>query len=379
MFSKAIAQFLLHKTALLLIGCSVVLFTGAFVVTSDHFFKIKNSSTDTVKPVSKDAGASGADTVSTDTSAQTSKTTSADSKKTVTGTSASAPTNTTTAKKSATSTSTGSTGTSTQTQTGSSGGSSQPSAPAAPAAPMYFSMAASGVCPRNGGCSSPTGLPRADSYCSANVTATTWEPRPDNYTANHTQGPADPTTIPWGANAISGYWFNSDANVRKVDGYYTGNTTQIIQWAACKWGIDEDLIRAVAVQESDWHQNTAGDVANGCAHSFSIIQVRDATNAACPINHNAWGGMPYTQNSTALALDFYGAIFRSCYDGDYYDGGPWLYGGQTVAQVAAAHDWDYVKWGCVGQWFSGNWYSAGAQNYINLVKNHLSSRAWTAY
>jgi len=47
--------------------------------------------------------------------------------------------------------------------------------------------------------------------------------------------------IPWGSDAVSGYWLNADANVKKVDGYYTGLTTQIFQWAGCKWGIDENV------------------------------------------------------------------------------------------------------------------------------------------
>ena len=42
-------------------------------------------------------------------------------------------------------------------------------------------------------------------------------------------------------------------------GNFTGTTTEIFQWAACKWGIDEDTLRAVAVQESDWHQSAVGD------------------------------------------------------------------------------------------------------------------------
>ena len=45
----------------------------------------------------------------------------------------------------------------------------------------------------------------------------------------------------------------------RVTGNFTGTTDQIIQWAACKWGIDEDIVRAQAAKESGWHQNAAGD------------------------------------------------------------------------------------------------------------------------
>lgn len=90
--------------------------------------------------------------------------------------------------------------------------------------------------------------------------------------------------------------------------------------------------------------------------------------------------MPYTQNSTALNLDFYGAYLRSCYDGDYYDGSDYLYGGKTVAQHAATNGWDYVLWGCVGTWFSGSgWYDSAAVGYINSVKGRLANHTWTTY
>jgi soluble lytic murein transglycosylase-like protein len=32
---------------------------------------------------------------------------------------------------------------------------------------------------------------------------------------------------------------------------FRGTTDEIIRWAAWKWGIDEDLLRAVAARESD--------------------------------------------------------------------------------------------------------------------------------
>jgi hypothetical protein len=63
----------------------------------------------------------------------------------------------------------------------------------------------------------------------------------------------------------------------------------------------------------------------------------------------------------------------------FYDGGSWLYGGQTVGQIAAVYGWPYVLWGCVGAWFSGGWYDSGAVNYINGVKTALAQRTWLGY
>ena len=33
-----------------------------------------------------------------------------------------------------------------------------------------------------------------------------------------------------------------------MTGNFVGSTDEIIQWAAWKWGVDEDVIRAVAVR-----------------------------------------------------------------------------------------------------------------------------------
>ena len=49
---------------------------------------------------------------------------------------------------------------------------------------------------------------------------------------------------------------------------------EIIQWAACKWGIDEDIVRAQVIKESYWYQSTNGD--NG--ESWGLGQVRRAVS-----------------------------------------------------------------------------------------------------
>jgi hypothetical protein len=163
-----------------------------------------------------------------------------------------------------------------------------------------------------------------------------------------------------------------------IQGQFTGTTTEMFSWAGCRWGIDEDLLRAVAVIESTWHQSTWGDRCGGgdpTIGSFSVMQIKNKTcNGAL-----LWGGMPDVQASTALAVDFYAARLRACYDGDFYDGGSWLYKGQTVREIAAAHGWPYVLWGCVGSWFSGGWYDSGAVSYIDNVRTALAQRSWLGY
>jgi autotransporter family porin len=199
-----------------------------------------------------------------------------------------------------------------------------------------------------------------------------WEPVPANQTANNTV-PADPAAVPWSdAELGPSNWPKWYAKRVQVTGNYRGTTDEIIQWAACKWGLDPDLMRAVAVQESDWRQSMVGDNCGTPGRaSYGLFQIK---NAYCSGN-GAWGGYPDSAQDSALNADFYAAYIRSCVDGDFY-GGSWLYGGQTIVQIVSLRGFDYAVWGCVGSWYSGSWYDSGAQGYIGSVQNHLSQRAW---
>jgi autotransporter family porin len=221
--------------------------------------------------------------------------------------------------------------------------------------------------------SEAVGLPRGDSYCAANVTTSSWEPRVDNFAANHS---VPSVAVPWSNAEVGSYWSKWIARRGLVTGAFTGTTNQVIQWAACKWGLDEDLLRAVAVQESDWRESMVGDNCGTVGQaSYGLFQIK---NAYCN-GAGAWGGYPYTASYSALNADFYGAYIRSCFDNHFYDGGAWLYGGRTIAQIIAASGLDYALWGCVGSWFSGHWYDSGAQTYINSVKQHLANKDWLKY
>jgi hypothetical protein len=224
-------------------------------------------------------------------------------------------------------------------------------------------------------CNVANSLPRSAAVCASSIIQSSWEPRPDNNAADHTVGDGSYT---WGPAATDPYWAAWAAKVSLVQGQFTGTTTEMFSWAGCRWGIDEDILRAVAVIESTWHESTWGDRCGGgdaTIGSFSVMQIK---NKDCD-GKLVWGGMPDVVNSTALAVDLYAARLRACYNGDFYDGGSWLYGGQTVRQIAAAHGWPYVLWGCVGSWYSGSWYDSGAQTYIDHVKTALADRTWLGY
>jgi chitodextrinase len=220
--------------------------------------------------------------------------------------------------------------------------------------------------------SQAAGLPNSDTTCASLVTPAP-EQRPGNTTANNTV-PSNPSAVPWSNAELGTYWSKWIANRSLVTGNYTGTTDEILQWAACKWGIDENVIRAVAVQESTWYMSEVGDNCGVAGEaSYGILQIK---NAYCN-GSSAWGGYPYTAHDTALNADFYAAYIRSCLDNDFYDGGSWLYGGQTIAQIIAAKGQNYALWGCVGSWYSGGWYDSGAQTYISSAQAHLAALPWT--
>jgi autotransporter family porin len=206
-----------------------------------------------------------------------------------------------------------------------------------------------------------TALP-AEADCAARVRRSPWEPRPENRQANHTV----PATLALGE--WSGH--NERANrelLPRITGNFTGTTDEILQWGACKWGLDENLVRAVAVQESDWRQAMVGDTeddpshcapgyATPCPTSFGITQVR----------WYVWPGtFPHARDSTALAVDYWGGLVRSCYEG-YVD---WLHSFTDVYEKGDL-------WGCVGFWYAGRWYDDLNQDYIAKVQRRLANMEW---
>jgi hypothetical protein len=232
---------------------------------------------------------------------------------------------------------------------------SAPLGPTPPPSPAYFPTEPSHA----------SYLPRSDAYCASAVKPNSSEPRPDNNQANHT------IVSPPHNWSVENYWIKWRDKRDQVTGNFTGTTKEIVQWAACKWGIDEDTIRAAAVLESYWHMSTVGDVCGPVGEgSYGLLQIKNEDCSGAVIH----GGYPHTQQSTALNADWYGAHIRSCYDGDFYDGGNWLYLGQTVDQIAAQNGWSFVFWTCVGAHFSGNW--SPGQPYELQVRQILANRTW---
>lgn len=246
--------------------------------------------------------------------------------------------------------------------------------------------------------------------CRGRVHQSTWEPRPDNAGPNsrmpnvqrvHAAFAARPRAIDGAYNRRWDSWL-----LQRVTGRYTGTTDEIMQWAACKWGISDNVLRAIAVRESTWYQyevypsgrcvylwgcgdmmpaGTAGartycsrissfghdyqaDYGVGiCPKTFSIAGIMSWQNPRWGVMRgNQNGTFPFNRNSTAFAMDYLAAELRGCYEGWER----WL--ANTGTRTYARGD----LWGCVGAWYSGDWRSDSALGYISRVRTELRNRTW---
>ncbi len=161
-----------------------------------------------------------------------------------------------------------------------------------------------------------------------------------------------------------GFW--GDSLAARISGNFTGSTDDILRWVSCKWGIDEDVTRARAWTESSWRISTAGDetdtraacdylgLPTPCPQSYGLLQVKGTIHE---------GTYPHSFQSTAWGVDYAMAWQRACFEGAF----TWL-----DDQGYSAGDLS----GCIGAWYSGEWYDAGANRYLDDVAGNLASRPW---
>jgi autotransporter family porin len=184
-----------------------------------------------------------------------------------------------------------------------------------------------------------------------------------------------------GSQSLSSSFLSGDprANTEiaaRVTGNFTGTTDEILQWVACKWGVDEDMVRAQAAVESWWQQTAKGDWSTDasscapghglgvdgtpgkCPQSFGILQNR------YPFEQSAWPGI---NSSTAFNADTAYAIWRACYEG--YE---WWLNDVEQGKPYAAGD----ALGCMGRWYAGRWYTSDATQYMSRVQDYLDQRIW---
>ena len=210
--------------------------------------------------------------------------------------------------------------------------------------------------------------------------------------------------------------------MKMVDGQYTGTTEMIIRWAACKWGMDEDMIRAQATTEhGTWIQwNAGGDkrhsinqcqagnnldhnstnlwgylISNSCYQSWSLWQTKVVYSTP---DSGAWTTWPAINESTAFAADYRFGSQRSCMNGDQsryfaaqgtgstyftdvrnakespYQESPHHFWNAVVGRYAT--NLEYVELACVGSHYSGHWMDPDARSYLNSFLNHWSKKDW---
>ena len=161
---------------------------------------------------------------------------------------------------------------------------------------------------------------------------------------------------------------------KRINGDFTGTTIDILRWAACKWGINQDIVFAQAAVESWWQQDTLGgwSTASTCPRARTLGQ--KGKPGQCPVTYgilqNTYqrgGNWPAIARSTAMNADAAYAVWRSCYDG--YS--TWL---NTMPRGGQYHKGNV--WGCVGRWFSGQWLNPPALGYIAQVKKYMREKIW---
>lgn len=251
----------------------------------------------------------------------------------------------------------------------------------------------------------------SDEVCAKRVRRTPWEPRPGNHRANHTE--PDPAAVhaaltsrPRGEDGSYDARWNTWL-LPRVTGAHSGTTDENIQWAACKWGISDNLLRAVAALESRWFQSavdpgtgrcvetrgcndvfatatraseefcreisgygvdyTAQYPRGQCPRTFSLVGVmawQDPEWGAMAGNQN--GTFPFSRDSTAFALDYLGAFLRGCHEG-------WL------TWLTRTGDSSYAPgdmWGCVGTWYAGAWKVDAGLEYAERVRALQARKVW---
>jgi hypothetical protein len=239
--------------------------------------------------------------------------------------------------------------------------------------------------------------------CAAMIAATP-ETAPANVPFNITI-PTAAQLSTYAANGYTSTYQDDYTQYARVRGDYTGSTDMIMRWAACKYGISEDVVRAQAWVESGWHQGGVGDLHTKRARCVqggflklwnTTIGMPDGTAVSCPEccfqSWSAWQTKvfyewmtwPEIMRSTAFAADYRYADQRSCMNGAYASyfsslaQPPNTYAADIANYMSSpdSRNTQRVLWGCIGKHFSGGWHDNKAQVYIAAVKSALAIQPW---
>jgi len=168
-------------------------------------------------------------------------------------------------------------------------------------------------------------------------------------------------SVDWDPNVSWPAWYIDDSSYRRaVDGNFRGSTDAIILWAACKWRLDPDVLRAVAAVESWWDATTLGDG----GESKGLFQVKGSA-----VGHV--GTFPAAWVSSAWNADYYAATLRACLDGHV------AYWRDHASELRRPYTLNDV-WGCVEVWYTGMGPTSWSEWYSARVQEYLAQRRWLA-
>jgi F5/8 type C domain-containing protein len=225
--------------------------------------------------------------------------------------------------------------------------------------------------PASGATTQPIGFqPLANSQAASHVRRRAWEPRAQNRPYAHPPTSAELSYFHrWDGKS-------DDCGLRAhVDGDFTGTTDETIQWAAWKWGIDEDVIRAEMQSETNWDHHDGVVNAGDNGQSFGISQIKVTVHdgfdqQADQTGHPSGGGS--AAHSLSLNLDYYGYVLRAAMNG--CEG--WLAGADTSTHAYPPTSTSDALWGAVGRWYCGCWWQSGSDAYRQGVQQHLADADW---
>ena len=223
--------------------------------------------------------------------------------------------------------------------------------------------------------------PLSDAQAAADVT-----PEPENRPANEPENDYMPTqaqlaafysaTNQYGQTTVQANPYNA-----YVTGHFTGTTDEIIQWAAWKWGIPADWLRAEYVKESNWNMSQLGDLATVSPAWYAEyppqaqVPGTDEVYQSLGISQVKWipdgsvgaGTEPLRWESTAFNVDYQAATIRFYYDDP--DGVRSSWGDSTYSPGNA--------WDSLGGWYEPYpWLNSGQLAYVAAVQQILAARTW---
>jgi hypothetical protein len=167
-----------------------------------------------------------------------------------------------------------------------------------------------------------------------------------------------------------------------VTGDFRGTTDEIIQWAAAKWGIPVNWLRAQYAQESVWRQRMLGDLTDVGAAWYDLYppQARVAGTTEvyetmgisqikwAPNNSVGAGTEPLRWESTAFAADYQAATVRFYFDDPDRARSRW---GDASYRPRQA-------WNSMAAWFDPYpWGNKLQRWYVHVIGSQLAKHSWT--